>query len=144
MYTLCVLWLAFIPTYYATANLGTIYQTGSLVLAIILNATVTLCILFVPKIYFIFARKQAEHFPWSSNYATTMQLSTIDQKSSMLQSLHFHTPDHVFGKSPGTSVPAPQHNVIVEVTKGSGYNNTGSVDVEKHDMLVDASTQTDV
>ena len=61
VYSLCILWLAFIPTYYATASLGTIYQTGSLVIAIILNATVTLCTLFVPKIYFLFSRLQKDH-----------------------------------------------------------------------------------
>ena len=55
MYTLCILWLAFIPTYFATTTvLGTVYETGSLMLAIILNATVTLCILFLPKIYCLF------------------------------------------------------------------------------------------
>ena len=60
VYTLCVLWLAFIPTYYATASLGTAYQIGSLVIVIILNATVTLCILFMPKMYYLFFQKQAE------------------------------------------------------------------------------------
>ena len=60
VYSLCILWLSFIPTYYATALLGTAYQTGSLVLVIILNATVTLCILFVPKVYYLFFRKQTE------------------------------------------------------------------------------------
>ncbi len=60
VYALCILWLAFIPSYYATAVLGTIYQTGSLVIVIILNATMTLCILFLPKMYYLFFRKQAE------------------------------------------------------------------------------------
>ena len=55
MYTLCILWLAFIPTYFATTTvLGTVYETGSLMLAIILNATVTLCILFLPKVVRLF------------------------------------------------------------------------------------------
>ena len=58
MYTLCVLWLAFIPTYFATTSvLGTVYETGSLMLAIILNATITLCILFLPKVYGLFFTK---------------------------------------------------------------------------------------
>lgn len=35
MYALCILWLTFIPLYFATARLGTVYQTGSLVLAVI-------------------------------------------------------------------------------------------------------------
>ena len=61
MYTLCVLWLAFIPTYFATTSvLGTIYETGSLMLAIILNATVTLCILFLPKVYGLFSTKKED------------------------------------------------------------------------------------
>ena len=50
MYSLCVLWLAFIPIYFAaTARLGVVYQTGSLMLTIILNASITLSCLFVPK-----------------------------------------------------------------------------------------------
>ena len=61
MYTLCILWLAFIPTYFAsTVRLGTVFQTGSLMLAVILNASVTLCCLFVPKIYFLFSRMQKD------------------------------------------------------------------------------------
>ncbi len=148
VYTLCVLWLAFIPTYYATANLGTIYQTGSLVLAIILNATVTLCILFVPKVYFIFTRKETEHYTQSSNYTTTKCISSIDKKLSIFPSLHLPPPGGDSGKSANTSVPSPQHNAL-ELTKGS-YSKTGSVDVERPHVLdvvqqlVDVSTQTDI
>ena len=53
VYTLCIVWLAFIPTYFATAELGTVYQTTSLVLAITLSGTTTLCLLFMPKLYFL-------------------------------------------------------------------------------------------
>ena len=153
MYTLCVLWLAFIPTYYATANLGTIYQTGSLVLAIILNATVTLCILFVPKIYFIFTGKQTDHFTQSGTCTTTKHLSSIDMKVS--KSLHLPAPGGDTGKSANTSVPTPQHNTL-ELKRGSHDNITcygtsaGSMDMEEphaHNMLlqfIDVSTQTDV
>ena len=58
VYTLCVLWLAFIPTYFVTVALRTSFRTGSLVIAIILSATVTLCCLLVPKVYFLFSRKR--------------------------------------------------------------------------------------
>ena len=58
VYTLCVLWLAFIPTYFITTALRTTFRTGSLVIAIILSATVTLCCLLMPKIYFLFSRKR--------------------------------------------------------------------------------------
>ena len=68
VYTLCVLWLAFIPAYFVTTALQTSFHTGSLVMAIILSATVTLCCLLVPKVYFLFSRKRKG----SSGYPTTM------------------------------------------------------------------------
>lgn len=49
-YTLVVIWLAFGPTYFATAKLGAVFQTCSLSLAIILSATTTLVCLFIPKL----------------------------------------------------------------------------------------------
>ena len=58
VYTLCILWLAFIPAYFITTALHTSFHTGSLVIAIILSATVTLCFLLVPKVYFLFSRKK--------------------------------------------------------------------------------------
>ena len=56
LYTLIIIWLAFLTTYFATARLGTVYQTSSLVLAIALSATTTLCCLFMPKIYFLYSQ----------------------------------------------------------------------------------------
>ena len=156
MYTLSVLWLAFIPTYYATANLDTNYQTGSLVLAIILNATVTLCILFVPKIYFIFTREQTDHFIPPSTFTTPKHISSSDQKSFKFLSINLPATDSDMCNPDHPSLPTPQHNAL-ELTKGSNNNEgrygtgTGSVDVEEEpyaNMLsqqhVDASTQTDV
>ncbi len=61
LYTTCVIWLAFITTYIATAKLGTVYQTSSLVLAIDLSAATTLCCLFMPKIYFLISEKRKEY-----------------------------------------------------------------------------------
>ena len=54
LYSTCIIWLAFIPTYFATAMLGTVYQTCSLVLGIIFSATTALGCLFIPKLYIIF------------------------------------------------------------------------------------------
>ena len=58
VYILCVLWIAFIPAYFITTALHTSFHTGSLVIAIILSATVTLCCLLVPKVYFLFLGKR--------------------------------------------------------------------------------------
>lgn len=73
MYTLCILWLAFIPVYFATTTLlGTIYETGSLMLVIILNASVTLCILFLPKIYYLFFAKKSDNIITSKSTPLAM------------------------------------------------------------------------
>ena len=61
LYTIVIIWLAFIPTYFATSQLGTIFQTSSLVLGIALSATTTLCCLFAPKIYFLFSKMKKEY-----------------------------------------------------------------------------------
>lgn len=56
LYSICVIWLAFIPTYFASIiRLGAIYITGTLVSAILLSATTTLVCLFIPKVVFVFA-----------------------------------------------------------------------------------------
>ena len=116
VYTLCVLWLAFIPTYYATANLGTIYQTGSLVIAIILNATVTLCILFAPKISFIFTKEQTDACNTIPPNAPK-HISATDQKSLKFLSIHLpatdHDSDNIMCKpAADASVPTAQHNAL--------------------------------
>ena len=66
LYTLIIIWLAFLTTYFATARLGTVYQTSSLVLAIALSATTTLCCLFMPKIYFLYSQVRKESSPSGS------------------------------------------------------------------------------
>ena len=89
VYSLCILWLAFIPTYFITAALRTRFHTGSLVIAIILSATVTLCCLLVPKVYFLFLRKrkggeqnhtitETSKYPLSSNLSDKGQLCRIN------------------------------------------------------------------
>lgn len=54
LYTICIIWLGFFPTYFATIRLGIVYQTTSLVFAILLSATTTLACLFVPKVILLF------------------------------------------------------------------------------------------
>ena len=88
--TLCILWLAFIPTYIAASTtLGVIYQTGALVLAIILNAFVTLLILFVPKIYFLFSvmRKEPDRGEKSEHLSTSYKNASSMETLSSLTTL---------------------------------------------------------
>lgn len=51
LYTIIIIWLDFIPTYFGTIKLGSAYQTSSLVIAIIMSAYTTLCCLFAPKVF---------------------------------------------------------------------------------------------
>jgi ABC-type branched-subunit amino acid transport system substrate-binding protein len=85
MYALCILWVAFIPIYFAaTARLGVVYQTGSLMLAIILNATITLCCLFVPKIYYLFSTVRKDR---TSGITNASQFETISMQQQNLNNL---------------------------------------------------------
>ena len=54
VYSLVVIWVAFLPVYFGTANLGTVFQTSSILLAIVLSATILLGCLLVTKVYYLF------------------------------------------------------------------------------------------
>ena len=88
VYTLCVLWLAFIPTYFITTALRTTFRTGSLVIAIILSATVTLCCLLIPKMYFLFSRKRkgSTGIHTSTIQGPVMTSNILTDKSSYVKS----------------------------------------------------------
>ena len=111
VYSLCVLWLAFIPFYFGSAILGAVYQTGSLMLAIILNATVTLCTLFVPKIYFLFSRIRKGDSSFSGSVITSHRTAcSQDQQKSLSVSVRFPPSGDASKFSINTPVSAP-HDV---------------------------------
>ncbi len=56
VYSICIIWLAFIPVYFGTLSLGTVFQATTLCFGIILSTTTTLCCLFVSKIIILFSR----------------------------------------------------------------------------------------
>lgn len=60
LYSIMIIWLAFIPAYLATASLGSIFQTSSQAFAIVLSASATLSCLFFPKLYFMFSAMRKE------------------------------------------------------------------------------------
>jgi len=57
LYSTVIIWLAFIPTYFGTAGLGTVYQTISLVLGVIFSAATAIGCFFMPKLFVIFKPK---------------------------------------------------------------------------------------
>ena len=90
-YTMCVIWVAFIPSYFGTASLGSVYTTSSQVLAIVLSASCILGILFVPKVYVLYRRdKSAETEEQGQSYLTS-QPSTASPKQ-MSRSHSFSVP----------------------------------------------------
>ena len=52
MYTTCIIWLAFVPIYFSTAN-DIALRITTMCVSISLSATVAICCLFAPKIYII-------------------------------------------------------------------------------------------
>ena len=126
MYTLCILWLAFIPTYFATTTLlGTFYQAGSLMLAIILNASVTLCILFVPKLYYLFAGKKDDS-PFGTK-STPMATLTMLPPTSTAQS---------------SSIDAKSTVSATETKNGVDIANSSALSFRNTSKYADAATQT--
>lgn len=77
LYTLCIVWLAFIPTYFVTAELKAVFQTLSLSLAILLSATTTLACLFVPKLFLLvsYHNKENEIIKAPSDVTTTISIA---------------------------------------------------------------------
>ena len=113
VYSLFILWLAFILTYYATASLGSIYQTGSLVIAIILNATITLCSLFVPKVYFLYSQLHKDHDSPLDSVSSHRYNNGRDRRVSSFVSLRV-VPSNSIAANPlvkSVSIPAQMHHL---------------------------------
>ena len=84
VYSLCILWLAFIPMYFvSTSVLRASFQTGALTIAIILTATICLCCLLAPKVYFLFSNKKKQNDQSASGTgAVNVDTFRTDQKQS--------------------------------------------------------------
>ena len=156
IYTLCILWFAFIPTYYSTASLGTVFQTGSLVLVIILNAFITLFILFVPKIYFLFSRLRGKSASGASESNTIQRsrdkprLGSFDNQSTTFSLRLFSPGNNVkitddapnFALSAGLPMVAEGDERDDEMKDGEESLMATLSSSETAKLLVDASTQT--
>ncbi len=81
LYTLIIIWLAFIPIYLTTLQFGAIFQTTSFIIAIILSAFTTLICIYGPKIYLMIARlrKKNQSVDGNSSHMTKRKDSSINQ-----------------------------------------------------------------
>ena len=80
LYTLFIIWLAFIPIYSSTLQFGSLFQTTSFMIAIILSASTTLVCIFMPKIYIIVKlRIKDQSAEGNSTFVTTRKDSNINK-----------------------------------------------------------------
>ncbi|XP_013777493.1 metabotropic glutamate receptor 4-like [Limulus polyphemus] len=69
MYTTCVIWLAFVPIYFSTAQ-HVILNITTMSMAISLSATVTLVCLFTPKLYILLLHPERQSLILQSKHVT--------------------------------------------------------------------------
>ena len=60
LYTICIIWLAFVPIHFSTTSLGVLFRTVTLVMGVIFSAGTTLGCLFISKIFILFTRIKKE------------------------------------------------------------------------------------
>jgi hypothetical protein len=73
MYSLCIIWLGFLPAYFVSVQFGTEYESFFLLLAIILSASTTLMCLLMPKIFIILLNKSEK----DSKETVTSNFTTV-------------------------------------------------------------------
>lgn len=66
VYSLCIVWVGFLPAYFVSIQFGTVYENFFLLLAVFLSASITLLCLLVPKVFVVFLEKRAEKTEKSS------------------------------------------------------------------------------
>ena len=77
VYSLCIIWLGFLPAYFVSIQFGTLYESFFLLLAIILSASATLLCLLVPKIFIVILDKGEKRKEQTTRTGTETTLSTI-------------------------------------------------------------------
>ena len=77
VYSLCIIWLGFLPAYFVSIQFGTVYESFFLLLAIILSASATLLCLLVPKIFIVILDKGEKRKEQTTGTGTETVLSTI-------------------------------------------------------------------
>ena len=58
LYSLCIIWLGFVPAYFVSIRFGTVYENFFLLLGVFLSASVTLVCLLMPKVFIVFKEEK--------------------------------------------------------------------------------------
>ena len=86
VYSLMMIWVVLLPTYFGTATLGALYQTTSLLLTIVLSASVVLGAIFVPRLVYLFRTLQRNISSPDRSYYFEWQTVTKRQNSNITAS----------------------------------------------------------
>ena len=88
VYSLVMIWVVLLPTYFGTATLGAFYQTTSLLLTIVLSASVVLGAIFVPRLVYLFkSMYSSTGLPETSHYGVDRHSTDkVNQKSNITAS----------------------------------------------------------
>ncbi len=60
LYSLCIIWVGFVPAYFVSIQFGTVYENFFLLLAVFLSASVTLLCLLIPKIFIVLREEKMQ------------------------------------------------------------------------------------
>ena len=75
VFSVCVIWLAFLPVYYSTTLLHPTIYISSQIVAIFMTATCLVVFLIIPKLYLLIVKKQTEEYTTTQHSATTAPAS---------------------------------------------------------------------
>ena len=72
VFSMCVIWLAFLPVYYGTAYLHPVIYISSQIVAIFMTATCLVVFLIVPKLYLLIVKKETEESTTTQYISNTL------------------------------------------------------------------------
>ena len=72
VFSMCVIWLAFLPVYYSTTYLHPVIYISSQIVAIFMTATCLVVFLIVPKLYLLVVKKETEEYTTTQHISNTL------------------------------------------------------------------------
>ena len=75
VFSVCVIWLAFLPVYYSTTLLHPTIYISSQIVAIFMTATCLVVFLIIPKLYLLIVKKQTQEYTTTQYTSNTAQAS---------------------------------------------------------------------
>ncbi|XP_041967028.1 metabotropic glutamate receptor 8-like isoform X2 [Alosa sapidissima] len=118
MYTTCIIWLAFIPIFFGTAQSEEkmYIQTTTLTMSLSLSASVCLGVLYIPKVYVIILHPEQNVPKHKRSFKAIVTAATMSSKLSQLASERPNGEAKTELCEPKESSPPPSKNTYVSYT----------------------------